>query len=882
MGYTDLKASLDAVVKTNGRQEITGSNLNGVMTTLLQGVDVLDRANPADTSGMNHVVLKKNKTFAEQVTGGDTIYEIRDSFDLANGSVNIPSGSILKFNGGKIVNGTLNGDFSIEAGLVKIFSNVKFQGNCENNEVELDWFVANKMDSCILDGTQLDATTEIQDAFNSKATKIHISNKFFYYITNTISVNSWQQITGTPQTNGIQRSPTNAVPSIYTDTDCIMMIVYANSDNNTKMVRRVNIDHLYLRRYAAFTSDDFKDNIPMLKLTNSPLTQTMTYNNVWGCNLNVFLWSADRNINVDVNGVQQTAWMKGFLGLEIDVTNGGFYTYIVINGDITGFRKGLYTHVTSGWMTDIRLLCDTNCAFGGNLDGGPFRIGGSHQPVPEIVDYADAAYFTIVSGNGISDAKVWDLGGTAANGLGATTYAFNAPQGFIDLINYKQTLGGDSIPITRGNRSLPINSGVHYRFWGEMYRMIGFERNLLERRFTNVIGKKVLDNELYTIYTTQSNASGNITKIAVKDSQTNDEIALTQDNVVNYSHLFKAAGAIIGQIGSLVDTLVDESYLIPDIAQSYDRYVAVFEIERNHSLSVLKRGSYVGFLKDAAVLGKDNTITLEYLDSSNNVIKSSVVNTSENDLYYTQVVYANLFVDKTFVFSKLRITFDLQLVNNSTLNRVIPKAFITSASLSNALSQSGGEIPGKSVFGSLYGFNYETNPMRGYRCWNDPHINKEFSASTNASIYTGAICVGTSGKSAFYLKLTDERGRQSVLYVRPSTGEAFTDSPNFIFRIKTISTAGNTDNKVLIGVQTTDPSVIKYTIDYIQANTKFKFYDSTADSGYDTTNYAYPMCAATAKRPSSPAIGACFFDTTLGKPIWWNGTAWVDSTGTAV
>ena len=37
MGYSTLKAALDAVVKTNGRQEITGANLNGVMTTLLQG-----------------------------------------------------------------------------------------------------------------------------------------------------------------------------------------------------------------------------------------------------------------------------------------------------------------------------------------------------------------------------------------------------------------------------------------------------------------------------------------------------------------------------------------------------------------------------------------------------------------------------------------------------------------------------------------------------------------------------------------------------------------------------------------------------------------------------------------------------------------------------
>lgn len=35
----------------------------------------------------------------------------------------------------------------------------------------------------------------------------------------------------------------------------------------------------------------------------------------------------------------------------------------------------------------------------------------------------------------------------------------------------------------------------------------------------------------------------------------------------------------------------------------------------------------------------------------------------------------------------------------------------------------------------------------------------------------------------------------------------------------------------------------------------------------------------TTARPTSPSTGQCFFDTTLGKPIWWNGSAWVDGLG---
>lgn len=43
-----------------------------------------------------------------------------------------------------------------------------------------------------------------------------------------------------------------------------------------------------------------------------------------------------------------------------------------------------------------------------------------------------------------------------------------------------------------------------------------------------------------------------------------------------------------------------------------------------------------------------------------------------------------------------------------------------------------------------------------------------------------------------------------------------------------------------------------------------------------------PASGTTAARPTVHATGQPYFDTTLGKPIWWNGTNWVDATGTVV
>ena len=44
----------------------------------------------------------------------------------------------------------------------------------------------------------------------------------------------------------------------------------------------------------------------------------------------------------------------------------------------------------------------------------------------------------------------------------------------------------------------------------------------------------------------------------------------------------------------------------------------------------------------------------------------------------------------------------------------------------------------------------------------------------------------------------------------------------------------------------------------------------------------YVPAASTASRPTANLVGAHYFDTTLGKPIWWNGSSWRDATGAAV
>ena len=44
-----------------------------------------------------------------------------------------------------------------------------------------------------------------------------------------------------------------------------------------------------------------------------------------------------------------------------------------------------------------------------------------------------------------------------------------------------------------------------------------------------------------------------------------------------------------------------------------------------------------------------------------------------------------------------------------------------------------------------------------------------------------------------------------------------------------------------------------------------------------------PDFGTTAERPAAQlTVGQFYFDTTLGKPIWWKGAVWVDGAGTTV
>lgn len=93
-------------------------------------------------SGLDYFILRDDISFQNQVTVGNTIYEIRYDFDLDGASLNLEGNITLFFNGGKITNGTLVGNHTkIDAGLEYILG-VTLSGTWDVEAFFPEWFGA--------------------------------------------------------------------------------------------------------------------------------------------------------------------------------------------------------------------------------------------------------------------------------------------------------------------------------------------------------------------------------------------------------------------------------------------------------------------------------------------------------------------------------------------------------------------------------------------------------------------------------------------------------------------------------------------------------------------------------------------------------------------
>lgn len=101
--------------------------------------DTVDTTAIQESSVTRHVVLSAEMSLFEQLKQSNTIYEVRNSFDLEKKKVVIPEDCVLLMMGGIISNGILEGT---ETKIVYVAGqfNCQFSGSFKNENIHIEWF----------------------------------------------------------------------------------------------------------------------------------------------------------------------------------------------------------------------------------------------------------------------------------------------------------------------------------------------------------------------------------------------------------------------------------------------------------------------------------------------------------------------------------------------------------------------------------------------------------------------------------------------------------------------------------------------------------------------------------------------------------------------
>lgn len=123
--YMDLSLPTREIIEAKGGGTITNypdeEDISSIEENGIQKLKFADRNyNPQAFSGKGYKILRKNWQIIngesknilikEMISEPNTIYEVRYDFDLNSAEITLPENCVLKFNGGKLENGTLVGD----------------------------------------------------------------------------------------------------------------------------------------------------------------------------------------------------------------------------------------------------------------------------------------------------------------------------------------------------------------------------------------------------------------------------------------------------------------------------------------------------------------------------------------------------------------------------------------------------------------------------------------------------------------------------------------------------------------------------------------------------------------------------------------------------
>ena len=271
-------------------------------------IDAIRFKNRDNSNGMAYKYLRKTKNMIlsqSDFNQANTIYEIRYNFDLNSNTINIPDSCELKFVGGSLKNGILDGNFTISSNKYNILIDIIAKGIL-NEEIPIEWFGGKAYSYWEDVQNGVDSNSALENAIQSNGSRIITFNEGYYKITKTINLPPYITIKG------------NAVNSKYYN------------------IRRTSTPNVPLSSKIYFNSEDevlFNINNNYISIEDISLHGTRSSDAIH---------LIDSGYSIKLKNVQIYVWRYGIYRIWDHILRTGFSGSIIDNCSFTELTGGIF------------------------------------------------------------------------------------------------------------------------------------------------------------------------------------------------------------------------------------------------------------------------------------------------------------------------------------------------------------------------------------------------------------------------------------------------------------------------------------------------------------------------------------------------------------
>lgn len=795
MGRFDTtKATINANIKKNGNQEITGSILNSAMTDMVDATDeqltkleslvnnykpivingdvtnapdeeditsednLLKLKDRSALNGMGYVILRKNKSFAEQVTKENTVYEIRYDFDLNGARVSVPNGCVLDFQGGSLRNGNI--DIS-NGSIVNDSDNIIFNNAyVRTNQIKTSWFdnvdFANLLNG--ISGFNSVVVEVDKDVYLSKGVSLCNNAHLFSKTNNKISHN-YMAVQDNCLIDGITFDGASSISiglwikgSNVRISNC-MFVNYKSQDNVT-VVRCGNAEDSAPTIEQVFIENNIFDNFGS---TNENAVAGSGY----GASRAIYVYSPSKDIYIRNNV------FRNIIG-EADSD------YIFIMADNT---------------------LNNNEHFPSHTDGA-YKFGS----IPTIID-----------GNVFYDALVSSIK------LQASDIIISNNKMICSKVNAKR---GQYLLFRAHNcyNVNVINNSCHSKYRIGAIECLFCKDIVVDGCNIVMEEPSLMIENLLDCYQSESLTLKNISVKATYNntSHWNNQSILHISGVRD----FKA---------SCLDIMCDT---IPTFISAYKDNIMGEVAFKNCKFRVTSRNDNYWILSKSSYESK---LIIEDCDFVDDSTEGTSVGTWKSNNIYIPISITNSSIPKMSILNEA-------VISKSTINQDVDM--------------------------------FAEGALRIYDC--------NLKSSKVVTMYGGDLYVNGLNIDEVSNFIFDIKGYNSV-----ELHDIYLNKSETLLYLENVCKTPNSE--LLSGIKWGKQRVPIYMVNFglesqAPTNRAADFEYECTDTGgfYKGANLVTNKCNNTYRRPTGVGKGTMYFDTDLGKPIWWQGSIWVDATGTEV